>query len=114
MPHETAVQDMGMRQPVLAMSANSTIPIPIWPHFSDACRPMSVEFLGNYGGFSGARLWRADTSVGPLCLRAWPSEFRSERQLTFIHDVLSRVRAVGLNFIPAPQRTRDGATFNKG
>lgn len=94
-----------------AMSANSTSLNPIWSHFSDACRPMSVEFLGNYGGFSGARLWRAETSLGPMCLRAWPKEFRSERQLGFIHDVLSRVHAVGLSFIPAPQRTRDGATF---
>lgn len=83
----------------------------VWSEFPELCRPWTVEGLGNHGGFSGARLWRAETNVGQLCLRAWPPEFPSERQLTFIHHVLLQVHAQGLSFVPPPLRTRTGATL---
>jgi homoserine kinase type II len=93
------------------MSTDSDLLEPIWSQFSDVCRPTSVESLGNCGGFSGARLWLADTPLGRLCLRAWPTEQPSERQLEFIHATLRRVRGQGLSFVPAPLRTQDGETF---
>jgi homoserine kinase type II len=93
------------------MSTDLTYLEPIWSQFSDVCRPTSIESLGNCGGFSGARIWRTDTPVGRLCLRAWPAEQPSERQLKFMHATLRRVRGQGLTFVPAPMRTRDGETI---
>jgi homoserine kinase type II len=55
--------------------------------------------LGNHGGFSGARLWRIDGQAGPLCLRAWPSDFPPER-LLFIHHHMTLARVAGLTFVP--------------
>ncbi len=106
-----AVRGVGARHWVPAMSTNWMLLKPILSQFSDACQPTSVQYLGNHGGFSGARLWRLETSLGPLCLRAWPSELPSDRQLAFMHATLRHVRAQGLTFIPAPLRTRTGKTF---
>ena len=94
-----------------AVATNSIHPEPVWSQFADACRPRSIEALGNHGGFSGARLWRAKTKLGTLCLRAWPAEQPSAKQLGFIHHVLLQVQAQGLDFVPAPIRTMTGATF---
>ena len=55
--------------------------------------------LGNHGGFSGARLWRVDGRVGPLCLRAWPAGFPPNR-LHFIHLCMSAAHGAGLSFVP--------------
>jgi Ser/Thr protein kinase RdoA (MazF antagonist) len=55
--------------------------------------------LGNHGGFSGARLWRADGRVGSLCLRAWPAGFPPER-LHFIHLCMNAARNAKLSFVP--------------
>lgn len=68
------------------------------------------QFLGNRGGFSGARLWRVATSAGPVCLRAWP-ERMDTAQLDFLHCLMTRAHAAGLLFVPrlfagANQRTR--------
>jgi homoserine kinase type II len=92
------------------MAANSLLE-PVWSQFAAACRPRSIESLGNHGGYSGARLWRAQTKLGQLCLRAWPPEQPSPQQLNFIHHVLLHVHEQGLSFVPAPIRTLTGATF---
>jgi homoserine kinase type II len=96
---------------VPSATANSIDLEPIWSQFSEAFRPRSLEFLGNHGGFSGTQLWRADSGIGTLCLRRWPTESPSERQLAFVHDVLLRVHDAGLAFVPPPLRTRRGDTF---
>src|SRR5262245_9888587 len=83
---------------------------PIWAHYPEFYHPTSVEYLGNYGGFSGARLWRCESSAGPLCLRAWPRESPNTAQLAFVHNVLLRVTSHGVDFVPAPLATRSGAT----
>jgi Ser/Thr protein kinase RdoA (MazF antagonist) len=69
----------------------------------------SGQFLGNHGGFSGARLWRIQGDAGPLCLRAWPKETLKER-LTFIHRAMRVAHDAGLPFVPAVFSTRDGFT----
>jgi Ser/Thr protein kinase RdoA (MazF antagonist) len=93
------------------MSIQPTDLEPIWAQYPDSSQPASCEFLGNCGGFSGARLWQAQSPVGMLCLRAWPRDSLSEAQLTFMHSVLLRVNAHRVDFVPAPLRTRSGATF---
>ena len=73
-------------------------PRPLW---SGAPLP-----LGNRGGFSGARLWRLD---GPLCLRAWPAGFHTQR-ISFIHHCMTHARAAGLTFTPRLFPTAAGTT----
>jgi homoserine kinase type II len=93
------------------MSANSSEVEAIWSKFAGVGRASQIEELGNHGGFSGARLWRVETSAGRLCLRAWPPGLPTEAQLRFIHRVLRHVRDEGLRFIPAPLVSRSGSTF---
>ena len=83
----------------------------VWSQFVGAGRPSSVKYLANHGGFSGAQLWRAQTGLGTLCLRAWPPGNPTHSQLAFVHRVLDRVGEEGLGYIPRPMRTHTGATF---
>lgn len=69
------------------------------------------HFLGNHGGFSGARLWRVEGAGGPLCLRAWPNETMAER-LTFIHRAMRAAHDAGLAFVPTVFSTLDGFTVS--
>ncbi len=71
-------------------------------------RPSHPIALGNRGGFSGARLWRADSAAGPLCLRAWPANETAE-QLAFRHALMMAARKE-LPFVPTLFATSDGAT----
>ncbi len=66
---------------------------------------------GNGGGFSGARLWRARSLAGDVCLRAWPSEAITSSWLRRIHDLMRSARGAGLDFIPQLLQTVAGATW---
>jgi homoserine kinase type II len=65
--------------------------------------------LANAGGFSGARLWRFDSGLGPLVAREWPAVGPSPDALRRIHGWL--VRLADLDFIPQPLTTLDGRTL---
>jgi homoserine kinase type II len=73
-------------------------------------RPTGLVALGNRGGFSGARLWRAASAAGPLCLRAWP-EHETAARLAFRHGLMATARAEGLAFVPGVLPAADGQTF---
>ncbi len=79
--------------------------------FAVPCGPGALQALGNRGGFSGARLWRAETETGPLCLRAWPQHGPSAERLAGIHRLMRLARAAGLEFVPALHDTTEGASF---
>src|SRR3954469_17027847 len=74
-----------------------------------ACREFSP--LGNRGGFSGARLWRVQTPVGPFCLRAWPERGTDGQHLTRVHGLMTRGYTLALQFVPAVMVTRSGPTW---
>ncbi len=71
-----------------------------------ACRP-----LGNHGGFSGARLWRFESSSGAFCLRAWPPGDPAPERLRWIHEHMRGARAAGLSLVPAVLPTSAGLTW---
>jgi Ser/Thr protein kinase RdoA (MazF antagonist) len=78
------------------------------------CYPAAGEIafaLGNRGGFSGARLWRAEGLAGPLCLRAWPIGGPEPERLRWIHQLMARAGRAGLDYVPVVFRTRDGQSF---
>lgn len=80
-------------------------------HYPVAAHPVSIDCLGNAGGFSGARLWRVSTSKQVLCLRRWPAEHPKLERLLLIHHVLRSISGNGLNYLPAPIETRSGDTY---
>jgi homoserine kinase type II len=65
--------------------------------------------MGNRGGFSGARIWRADSEAGALCLRAWPAQ-ESLPHLLHIHHLMTVARQQELAFIPTVYATSAGDT----
>lgn len=70
-----------------------------------------VVALGNHGGFSGARLWRLETPLGPRLLRAWPVDPSFPSRLGFVHSLMGRARREGLTFVPAVFAAAHGATW---
>lgn len=72
------------------------------------CQPWEIQSLGSAGGFSGARIWRCQTRLGPLCLRRWPPG-QSLGRLTEIHALLRHVASQGCTLGPVPLATRRGA-----
>jgi Ser/Thr protein kinase RdoA (MazF antagonist) len=64
------------------------------------------NFLGNHGGFSGARLWQVSRST--LCLKAWPANGIDAGYLSNVHERMRQGRAAGLDFVPNVLLTRDG------
>ncbi len=73
-------------------------------------RPLSVSALENAGGMSGSLIWRVETGRGPLCLKAWPVETKSER-LSFIHGVLRFIGDGQFRLAPIPVLSKDGESF---
>jgi homoserine kinase type II len=67
--------------------------------------------LGNRGGFSGARLWRAEGAGGLYCLRAWPANGLRSDQLEPIHSLMSAARQRGLEFVPQIFATPSGSSW---
>src|SRR5262249_25413440 len=65
----------------------------------------------NSGGFSGAGLWRVETSAGAYCLRAWPPAGSAPDRLRTIHGLLRIARHKGLEFIPTLCDTQSGHTW---
>jgi len=63
--------------------------------------------LGNGGGFSGTKLWRARCLTGAICLRAWP-EGEDPNHLHGIHTLMARARHTGLDFVPCVYATITG------
>jgi Ser/Thr protein kinase RdoA (MazF antagonist) len=84
-----------------------------WPHEVLAHYPPLLRgpliFLGNHGGFSGAHLWRLDCPGGSYCLKAWPTDGRSPRELAWIHSLLAKTSV--FSWIPRVLPTSDGTTF---
>lgn len=78
--------------------------------FSAHFRPARCVSLGSAGGFSGASLWRVQSSAGEFCVRRWPHEHPSRERLEFIHAVLCHAADDGLAFVPAPLADRNGQT----
>jgi Ser/Thr protein kinase RdoA (MazF antagonist) len=66
-------------------------------YFPNHGRPQTLKPLGNYNGFSGARLWRCKTEEREICLRAWDDAI-SEYRLCQIHSLMHK--AASLSYVP--------------
>ena len=74
-------------------------------------RPQSVSFLGGAGGFSGAWIWRIESPLKTLCLRAWPPGGLSWNRLRGLHRLLALIRDAGLPQVSVPFTAADGSTL---
>ncbi|HMC63563.1 MAG TPA: aminoglycoside phosphotransferase family protein [Gemmataceae bacterium] len=83
----------------------------VLPHFGIFPWSSSIRFLGNHGGFSGARLWRVEEPAASWCLRAWPATERLPRRLVEIHRLMRSARQTGLSFVPEIRFTRDKTSW---
>jgi homoserine kinase type II len=94
------------------MTVSSTNPIPfaISRQFP-ALGSWSSVFLGNNGGFSGAKLWRISCREGAYCLRAWPADRTDSQRLQTIHALMNHARGSGLIVIPEIHLFSNGKTF---
>jgi Ser/Thr protein kinase RdoA (MazF antagonist) len=79
-------------------------------HYPAPLQPRVLVSLGNCGGFSGARLWRGQSELGDVCLRAWPPGGHSQGSLEQIHTLMTRARQAALTFVPLVYATREGQT----
>jgi Ser/Thr protein kinase RdoA (MazF antagonist) len=68
-------------------------------------------FLGNRGGFSGARLWCVEAEARPCLLRAWPPDRMTAARLQNIHRLMQSARRAGLAFVPGVHPTLDATTW---
>jgi len=69
----------------------------------------ALVHLGAHGGFSGAALWRIETTTGNFALKAWPAGWRSPADLAWIHGLLAK--AATHPWMPRVMATKDGQTF---
>lgn len=72
-----------------------------------------IEVLRNHNGLSGAEIFRVAHPVTAdwFCLRRWPNAMQDERQLRAIHATLNAAVRDGLDVVPAPLPTMQGATI---
>jgi len=66
------------------------------------CQPLTADYLGGAGGFSGARIWRIRSARGLLCLRRWPQQHPPRHHLEFIQALLWHVDREGVDIVPVP------------
>ena len=82
------------------MSRNPPIPVFIFEKFGLRLPADQIQGFGNAGGFSGANIWRADSPLGPVCLRRWPSQHPSISRLDSIHQAMKSIRSAGVRQVP--------------
>lgn len=84
----------------------------ILQRYSTAYCPDPARFpQSSVGGFSGAGVWKIETTAGPCALRATESGDVNRDRLAELHRLIAHTRACGSLQMPAPIATTDGATF---
>jgi Ser/Thr protein kinase RdoA (MazF antagonist) len=86
-----------------------SFPHDVLAHYPPALRGPATP-LGNHGGFSGARLFRVESAIGPLCLRFWQPDI-DPTHITGVHALMRRATNAGLDYVPGVQRTIRGETL---
>ena len=89
---------------------NLQLPTEILLRFGVRPEQSSVEFRGNNGGYSGARLWQVSSGDSQLfCLRRWPVGETYQRIL-FVHRILFFAAQQGFppSLLPLPKRGENG------
>lgn len=78
---------------------------------SNRCPPRRSPVQTVPGGFSGARIWRVETAVGPCALRSTPASQVDLARLAGLHRLLAHVGTAGMMQVPVPLTALDGTTF---
>ncbi len=88
----------------------TALPIPeaIWRRLRIVAAGDDIRSLGNYGGFSGAQLWRV-SGPPPWCVRRWPEGTTVER-VREVHRHIVGLCDAGLSGLPRPIPLHDEDT----
>ncbi len=70
-----------------------------------------LDYLGGAGGFSGAQIWKVNTSTQTWCLRRWPLSHPDRERLDWINLVLAHASSHDCPFVAAPIETKSGERF---
>lgn len=71
------------------------IPPGFWDRYAPRYRPAHPPIpLGNAGGLSGSHFWRVGSAVGPLMLRAWPTNGPPPAHLAQVHRWLGQIQQI--------------------
>jgi homoserine kinase type II len=70
-----------------------------------------LHLAAHQGGFSGARIWRVDSSIGAFCLKSWPMAAMTGQRLSWIHELMRQARSKNLAFVPTVYPLVDGTTL---
>lgn len=96
-------------------NSDHLVEMPDWRGVLNAYRPAYLprdcRVWGATGGFSGALVWRLNTSAGEFCLRRWPIQNPDSGQLTWIHAVLRHVYAQGFRQLAVPVWNQSGGSW---
>lgn len=71
----------------------------------------AVKIKAVSGGFSGAAVFRVESSDGTHCLRRWPVSRMSSARVLAIHQVLELANRQGITAVPVPVRSNSGTTL---
>lgn len=84
--------------------------------YPDGLQPQAIEPVTSTNSFSGAGLWRIQSTAGSLCLRRWPAGHPNQQRLEFIQAVLWHVHQEGFKRLPLPMETqhRHGYVWHAG
>jgi Ser/Thr protein kinase RdoA (MazF antagonist) len=85
--------------------------LPILARWLETSADVGLKITPVRGGLSGAGVWRIELAERSLCLRRWPPQGPSERELTAIHSLISHVARQGLDLVPVPLSHREGRTI---
>jgi Ser/Thr protein kinase RdoA (MazF antagonist) len=84
----------------------------IYDRYPEAYRPEAAGRAPTIaGGFSGAAIWKIESPVGPLALRATASGDVDQSRLAELHRLIGHVRGCGFEQMPTPIVTSDGESF---
>jgi Ser/Thr protein kinase RdoA (MazF antagonist) len=104
----------------LSLSAYSPESIPpardfdlrqIFDRYPAICRPDLASRPSSAHGFSGAAVWKIETTAGTFALRAMNAGAVDRQRLAGLHRLIAHVRSEGVMPVAVPIACIDGATF---
>ena len=73
----------------------------------------AVEIEAVSGGFSGAGVFKAESTAGTYCLRRWPVSQTSSTRVLAIHQLLELANHRSIAAVPVPVRADSGTTLSE-
>ncbi|MEX2286579.1 MAG: hypothetical protein WD648_05775, partial [Planctomycetaceae bacterium] len=83
----------------------------ILARFAPRYRARQIDRLDESRGFSGATIFRIESSAGVFALRAWPPESLQPSRIRGLHGLLAHALSLGVAQVSVPVANSDGDTL---